>query len=47
LAAALQLGLKQHRQREQIEQWIELSLLAELFQADPEHLIDHQLEQPR
>jgi hypothetical protein len=37
----------QHRQREQVEQRIELDLLAKLLQADPEHLIDHQLEQPR
>ncbi|QVL54656.1 MAG: hypothetical protein KFB97_13255 [Cyanobium sp. M30B3] len=36
LAAQLQRGLMQNRQREQIQQRIELLLLAELFQSDPD-----------
>jgi hypothetical protein len=47
LAAPLQLRLMQHRQPEQIQQRIELVLLAKLFEADPDHLIQHQLELPR
>ena len=47
LAAQLQLRLMQNRQRQQIQQRIELIPLAELFQADPDHLIQHQLELPR
>jgi hypothetical protein len=39
--------LLQHRQGEQVQQWIELLLLAELLQADPDHVIHHQLELPR
>jgi hypothetical protein len=47
LTAQLQLGFMQNRQREQIQQRVELVLLAELFQADSDHPIQHQLELPR
>ena len=44
LTAQLQLRFMQNRQPEQIQQRIELVLLAELLQADPDHIIQHQLE---
>ena len=43
LRAGRQLALRPHRQGEQIEQGIEIRLLAQLLQADPVHFVQEHL----
>jgi len=42
--ADLQLSLRPHRQREQIEQGVEIGMLAQLLQAQPNHAINKYLQ---
>ena len=44
MRAGHQLSLGPHRQREQGEQWIEIGLLAQLLQAQPDHAINKRLQ---
>ena len=46
LAARRQLALGPHRQREQVEQGVEVGLLAKRLQADPVHLLEELSQQP-
>jgi hypothetical protein len=44
LGAALELCFWQHRQRQKGEQWVEIGLLAQLLQAQPDHPINKRLQ---
>ena len=46
LAACCQLALGPDRQGEQVEEGIEVGLLAQLLQVDPVHLLEEHLQQP-
>jgi hypothetical protein len=44
LRAGLQLGFRPHRQREESQKWIEIDLLAQLIQAQPQYAIHKRLQ---
>ena len=44
LRAGRQFGLRPHRQGQQGEQWIEIGLLAQLLQTEPDHAINKRLQ---
>ena len=44
MRAGRQFGLRRHRQRQQGEPWIEIGLLAQLLQAEPDHAIHKRLQ---